>query len=394
MDNTNDSNSSNNLNPGLPQQQFNAPLPDFPSAITPSNPSAPALPDLSSVWTPPTPIESGPTASNPLPENVQQAGSVATPAAQSPSIPDLASTWSPSPVNPMPQAPQSLAEPPPPQLTPTSTLSVNNPVSDQASQPVNSPVWPNFPVQQDQPQTSAQPTWMPANPTAIQPEIPAANLNPDSTTSPLNNPWTTPIPNYPQNQSQASAQPTWMPNHTTAQPDPISAISNNAQDLAGGTLPAAVYPEQPAVQSDPAPTDLSHLISNNPSVTPTAPETLIVPSQTNNPVLNLPASPQENHKGIPMWLIGIGIGLLLIVAGASAYFILGVGQRQQTAVSIPAEVAKTTVKTPPPIPAPTPIPAATQSASESANFGQFQASPPPKASSAADLLRQRQQQGR
>ena len=80
------------------------------------------------------------------------------------------------------------------------------------------------------------------------------------------------------------------------------------------------------------------------------------------------------------------MGLLIIVAGASAYFILGIGQQQQTTTSVPAQVTKTTVKTPPPIA--TPVPQATPAATGSASFGELQGNPTQQASSAGELLRQ------
>jgi hypothetical protein len=136
-----------------------------------------------------------------------------------------------------------------------------------------------------------------------------------------------------------------------------------------------------------APPDLSHLISNN---TPASAETLVVPSQTPNPTPDVPTVSAENHKGIPKWLIGVGVGLLVIVAGTSAYFILGIGQPSKTTTSVPAEVSKTTVKTPPPIATPVPQPTA-PAATGSANFGELQGSGTQQATSAADLLKQRQQ---
>lgn len=155
-------------------------------------------------------------------------------------------------------------------------------------------------------------------------------------------------------------------------------------------------PETPPTPAETAPTDLSHLISNNlaqepptqpPTQQPTA-ETLVVPPVQNNPE---EAALSANHKGFPRWLIGLAIGLLVIVAGASAYFIMGIGQTKTT-TSIPAEVApqKAQVNVPPQIPT---IPPA-QPATGSANFGQLEGNggtQPQATSSSMDLIRQRQQ---
>ena len=116
-------------------------------------------------------------------------------------------------------------------------------------------------------------------------------------------------------------------------------------------------------------------------------ETLIVPS-TVTP--DIPTIPEEN-KGIPKWLIGVGVGILILVAGASAYFILNIGKAPQTPTSAPAQV---TQEVQPPAPLPTTTPQENPSATGSANFGQLEGTATqPQATSAADLIRQRQQQG-
>ncbi len=163
--------------------------------------------------------------------------------------------------------------------------------------------------------------------------------------------------------------------------------------------PANPVPADNTDQSMPSPTesvptDLSHLISNTNSVPgQPAPETLIAPSVSTPEVPNLST---QNHKGMPVWLIGIGIGLLLMVAGASAYFILGIGQPTKTTTSLPATVATSTSSpTTAPVTQPTSQPAPIQSgsvATGSANFGELQGSGSQTATSAADLLRQRQGQ--
>ncbi|MBU2052423.1 hypothetical protein KKH13_04440 [Patescibacteria group bacterium] len=111
---------------------------------------------------------------------------------------------------------------------------------------------------------------------------------------------------------------------------------------------------------------MSHLISNNPGQEPStqpSAETLVVPPVNNSQ--GEPPYQSTTHKGIPRWLIGLGVGLLVLVGGTSAYFILGIGQ-PKTTTSVPAQVAPQTteVNPPPPLPIPT-----AQPATGSANFG-------------------------
>lgn len=247
------------------------------------------------------------------------------------------------------------------------------------------------------PPISPPPTW-PSIPTEPQPipaplPQPAPIQTPEPNLSPLDNPWGTPpqppsVGELPQNPSTTPTpnQPTWVPPLTDPFPTPQPVSDMPLAD------------PEPAIQSESAPTDLSHLISNN---TPqenlsaqVTPETLIVPSGASTPPeVSVPTEPK---KGIPKWVIGVGIGLLLIVATASAYFILGIGQGPKTPTSLPATtVPKTTTEVRPPAPIATPAAqeSAPAAASGSANFGQLQGSGP-QATSAAELLRQRQQQGR
>lgn len=249
----------------------------------------------------------------------------------------------------------------------------------------NSPNWPNNP--NPVPNTSP-PIPNPAAPIAPSPwDLPSQPTTP--TPNPLTNPWdtttatSTSIPPDP-------APPTFTPPPTTPSPldNPWGAP---VQPPAFDNPPPPTFPSQPTpIQSEPAPTDLSHLISNNSQPdnaqqNPSGdPETLIVPPNSPEVSTTIPA---ENHKDIPKWLIGVGVGLFIIVTGASAYFILGIGQPPKT-TSIPASQAeKPTIKAPAPIATPVSQPAA----SGSANFGQLEAGGgTQQATSAADLLRQRQ----
>lgn len=262
-----------------------------------------------------------------------------------------------APINPLSQTPSSY--PPIPQ-------------PDTFSAPSPAPSWP--PITQTSPWSPPQqPFTPPSQPTStftapVIPESPAA------TTSPMDNPWGVPTPTptpEPPPVPQAPSQPSWM--ETSA---PMEH------------------------QAESAPTDLSQLIAGNgaapaePNTLPsTTPETLVV-SESNAEAPQVPSLPSEGHKGIPKWLIGVGAALLLIVTGTSAYFILGIGQPSRTTTSVPAITQQTTVR--PPAPIATPVPQATPpSATDSANFGQLEGSTQAsQATSAADLIRLRQQQGR
>ena len=136
----------------------------------------------------------------------------------------------------------------------------------------------------------------------------------------------------------------------------------------------------PTSPPEAAPTDLSHLITNNNS----QPETLVVPPASSTP--EVPTMPSENHKRVPRWLIGVGVGLLLAVVVATAYFILGIGQAPKSTSQPATTVSQNQIK--PPLPIATPAPTSEQPATGSASFGELQGGQ--QATSAADLLRQRQ----
>lgn len=157
--------------------------------------------------------------------------------------------------------------------------------------------------------------------------------------------------------------------------------------------------------ADAAPTDLSHLLETAPAETTVASAPTPTPA-TETPVAfsSFPETAQAVTGGsgsFPKWLLLVGgLFLILAVAGASAYFILGIGQSKTIAPSsIPAEQQPLT--NPPKAIIPT-IPPAT-SGGEQQSFGQLQgqtatkeASPAGSKSgtSAIDLLRQRSQENR
>lgn len=352
MDNPNDQNSSNN--PNYPPAKSNlAPATSPSGAWPPAGGSAPSfgtpsqpLPDLGNLepTTPPPP----PSSSDPM-----TGGSTTEPMplppppiwpSTPPPVPPPAPTWPPGPIQPDPTTPLSAM--PPSDTWPT-------------SQPEPSPTFtPPPPAKSDVVPAASPPSVEPTG-------SPTSETTPESNSSPLDNPWGAPSQTPPLSQSPSTTQPSW------------TNIPGNQPEN------QTVNPSSP---EESAPTDLSHLISNN-QPEPVAPETLVAPSTTPTP--DVPTLPAETHKSIPKWLIGLGVGLLILVVGASAYFILGIGQTPKETTSLPATTTSKTaeVKLPPPIATPTAQPAAT----ESANFGQLGGSSgETQATSAADLLRQRQ----
>lgn len=269
---------------------------------------------------------------------------------QKPSSPPTFDPMSPPTYPPAPTFPQ---EPPPP--FPPTAPSFNPP-------PPVAPLWPPAP---EPAPISPPPSTFPASPLpSPTPDLssgwPPATPPPPNTssTSPLDNPWGAPF-----------------------QPPPISTPS---------TPPPWTPPQTPIETSDSPPTDLSHLVGNNPQPEP-APanlnqaETLVVPPAV---VPESAAEPLENGKrGIPKWLIGVGVGLLLAVLGTSAYFIMRIGQTPKT-TSLPAVDTSQTTQIKPPAPIATPVSQQSAPATGSASFGEIQGGGQQQATRAGDLLRQ------
>lgn len=183
-----------------------------------------------------------------------------------------------------------------------------------------------------------------------------------------------PTPPPPPSPTQSGSVPTWVPSASSDTPIAASAPET----------PPVQQTSEPTPQVESAPTDLSHLISNNAQsetqVPPVPSDTLVVPP-VSNPAIDSPTLPVE-HKGIPKWLIGVGAGLLIIVIGASAYFILGVGQPTEN-TSLPATETTPVLTTPP---VSTSAPQSTQSTGIS-NFGALEdsTSATPEASSTGTI---------
>ncbi len=400
MDNQNNSNSSTTPNPvPSPTGPFPTPSPTPAQPepnLTPSQPISepgPNLPPAAEPTTPPSiepnqPSSPSPFSSSPWPQNTTL---------NSPTSGlgdgglDLNSAWTPpASFAPGPTPPEAIQTPPPPEPVANPWLNPQSPTDSLSSpQPL---VWPS-PVQ-DGSTLNPQPEVNTQNAVQPEPDLPLSKPTPAPTES-----ISTPAATDP-----APAQPEPTPTFTPPTPDPVDNTSSptspftppiaSTSDNTVGTNP--VQPswmtdnQAPSTSPSPtetAPTDLSHLISNNqqePASTTPA-ENLVVPTMGVNP--EVPNLPTESHKGIPKWLIGLGIGLLVVVAAASAYFILGIGQSKAT-TSIPATTQQANqIKPPLPIASSSPQPSPA-TATGSANFGQIGGTTP--ATSAADLLRQKQ----
>lgn len=272
-----------------------------------------------------------------------------------------------NPLNPSPIIP--VATPPTPPTWPAPTEPASTPTPEPA------PVEPTS--------TPAQPYPTPAP----WPDIIPAPIQPEPTSAPMPAPAPAPWP-IPTESVSVPPQPAPEPTPAFGAPDQSAQYTDpntfTTNDLSTPTsvpvqsTPAWV-PPQSVPQANPmgietseqAPTDLSHLIGNSDTnnQTNTQPETLVIPQ---SPTPDIPTVPATHSGGMPKWIIGLGIGLLIIVAGASAYFILGVGKAPKN-TSLPAQevpaVTQPSAPTQPPIETSAP-----QSATESSNFGELQGS--------------------
>lgn len=332
--------------------------PNNPDPNNPSNPAQPVQADLSSII-PPTQDTTTPSspASNPTPITPPQhdLNTEPAPIVEQPTYPDPNPIWSPPETPTMP----TWNPEPIPNSQPTPTNPLDNPLNVPTTSPTIDGGLP--PVEQP----------------SIQPAPQAANS--------LDNAW-------PSQETAPLPQPTFTP----PEPAPMSTTpSLSPQDIYG----SAPLPTQEPSLIESAPTDLSHLIPTQQETTEdttptyaapvTQPETLIVPPGNET----TPNIPTENESGkLPKWVIGVGVALFLAVVAASGYLILGIGQNQNSgAASIPAtqQTTQPVLVTPTnaPIPITSPVPA-----TSSAGFGQISGgTPAPIATSAADLIRQRQQ---
>lgn len=409
MDNQNNPNWPNNPNPLDPTSPSatppSEPTPTFsPLPANPPNQTADAPTPLSSIFgtSPSSPqnapiqAEAPPTwplsSSTPLQPNItpQEGAMQQTPQAdQMQSLP----SWTPTSPTPSPSDP-SL-----PTVSPTFTPSISNldmnpPTLVDPTQSPHSSFDPTPPSQTPPVEPfSPPPQSIPPDPSSSSQFFPNSNagippqneptLNMDQSLSSMNQP---PISN-PENPFGGGVTPSEPPLPTSPLPQSDQQSMEQNQTL----------PQPNPYES--APTDLSHLYSSSGgypqpggSSQPVVgvPENLVIQSNANPEIPNIPTP--DGHKGIPKWIIGVGVGLLLVVIGVSAFFILGIGQPSTKTTSLPATQAPK--QTQQPISKPTP----TATTQPPGGFGQFEATPaaspmpsptPSQATSAAELLRQR-----
>lgn len=309
-----------------------------------------------------------------------------TPTSSSPIQPDLSNAlgFTPPPVEPI-FAPESTQIIPP--STPPADPNLNPPA----------PPAPDFsPTPGYTP-----PSWMnPTTATAIPPTPPnpMPDVNPTAP-APLDNPITLSPVSPAVDQTTAPVEP------NPVAPPPVEPIPTYVPPAAPAPEPPAPVPVEPTpVGPNPiteaslpqsAPMDLSQLISNaQQQVQTEAPldttSPIISPSPSTETVVNATPVTTETtttpSKGLPKWLIGVAAGLLVLVIGASAYFILGIGQ-SNTQTSLPA-TQNTRLSTPAPLSSPRSVIVPPVSVPASPSAQSFERLP---ATSAADLLRQRQQ---
>lgn len=248
----------------------------------------------------------------------------------------------------------------------------------------------------------------PSNPNLPFTSPPSASMSPDLNASNLNTPPTT------LNQGSTDLDSTTQTPLSTPLPtfSPQPPTDTSTQTPVVGSIDTSQALPSSSDNTEPAPTDLSQLTANNsqPSgeiYTPpvSAPETLVVPSS------QIPASPSigtisattsGGRHTLPLIAVIGALIVILGVAGASAYFILGIGKpaNQQPSTSLP--IVQQTPLTKPPTQAPSPAvavpPSTATSSGDQSSFGSLNGgtgvSPSPQASkgptSAADLLKAKQ----
>lgn len=229
--------------------------------------------------------------------------------------------------------------------------------------PNNQPL-PDTNIPSSQTNTSGQSVQLPAAP------APDLSTQPLSTEQPLASQPIASVPTWPPAEVGAPVQ--------TAPTEPTLPPLDQGQNLAAYGL--GVPNMESSIPPEPMPTNLSDLgtepaPSQQPSVQPPQAEVLVMPQN----VSQVSAPPAAG--GFPKWIILVGVLLILLVGGGSAYFILGVGQTKQTAAPTeqpPASLAQPTSVMPSVLPSPTTVIAPTAPAAS------------PSGTSAIELLRKRQ----
>lgn len=348
----------------------------WPTTQTPSSTPTPDTNTSGSYSMPQSPVVSNPTqptidtsapnnAINPQP-NFADNTLPSTPAEPA-SVP----TW-PAPEAPISQSswPQPTTTPAQPEIEPTFNMN---------SQPTPT-------IGTDLTNPSSPP---PSNQNLI--EALYAPSTPQSPTTPE-----TPLPQAFSAPQPMSPTPTFQQTPIAPQPSPEMPTPNFGA-MTPSTMEQNTGLQNPTIaQADSAPTDLSHLIGNTEApppadlyTPPSAPTTENLISATPAPTAVPESIDTTGHgKNNKMLVIIIGLVLLLAVAGASAYFILGIGRTTET-TSVPVVQEQTPLTNTPVVTTPTPTPVATSSA----GFGTLTPTASPsatKAPTAAELLKQRQ----
>lgn len=276
--------------------------------------------------------------------------------------------------------------------SPSNPLPANSPLAENSSlggglmsppisapPPTNIPSSPTISLYTNPTQTNQPPT-----PVVESPFVNTNNTEPPSQlTSPAS------VPTQPA--EQITSDFSWPKSPTTGQPASFapadfSAVQKSPQTPVTGTSPEPT----PFSQNETPPTDLSHLVDPNMN---DQPETLVTNTSGAEAVAATATTAQvaTSSQGIPKWIVILGVVLLLAVAAASAYFILGIGRNSGGPPPASAPATSEQQQIVPPKIATTPVPVASSSAqvaTGSAGFGGLNSNS--QATSAADLLKQRQ----
>jgi len=305
-----------------------------------------------------------------------------------------------SPTNPPAGGPVGAVPPPPPPIDPISAVNTftastgavftSQPQTPAAMEP---PAFSPTPAPAI-PEPTSYPTFSqtPPPPTVAQPQpTPAADTSSIFSSSPTSVPTDATSTNQlaplsPATDFNPFSSPTTSPTPQPA-PEPADTTQTGWSDFSAQNLYAPSSATGASIP-EPAATDLSNLIdpgatTAQPEATTVQPETLITPDGSETAPNLIPETPGIK---MPKWVIGLAIGILIAVVGASAYFILGIGQSPQTSTSLPATQQPLQAPPTPRVTTPTPAPATSTPATSSgapSSFGQLQATP--SASPAASL---------
>lgn len=241
----------------------------------------------------------------------------------------------------------------------------NNPTPVQPVNPVPTPTVPAASMWGGQPDLSVNPP-VPVTPTPVVEPVPTFTIptTPIVPPSPIpttpnfgENPISVPVPVPPASaEPDASSVPTWAP------------TSENSEAM---------------------PTDLSNLMGNTPPAVATTTEaaqpSVVIP--TPSPETNQVVT--SGSHGFPKIVLILGAVLILIAIGASAYFILGVGNSASLPASVPAEEKSLTNPPKQIVPTVAPVETATGSATLGNPVPTTVATNSAQPGSAIELLRSR-----